>query len=217
MKIIAINGSPRRNWNTATLLQKALEGASTAGASTQLEHLYSLKDYKGCRSCFSCKLAGGASYGKCAVQDGLTPMLELARESDAVIIGSPIYCADVTSATRALLERMIFPVVPYSKERKSLLGKKIPIGLVFTMGAPAASSFYKEIFANIQNLMKNIYGPCSVMASFDTYQFDDYGKYESSLFDVAAKERVRKEQFPQDCRSAFEFGRKLAETAKTLQ
>jgi hypothetical protein len=39
MKIIAINGSPRKKWNTATLLEKALEGAASQGAVTDLVHL----------------------------------------------------------------------------------------------------------------------------------------------------------------------------------
>lgn len=42
MKIIAINGSPRKNANTATLLKNALEGASKNGAQTELIHLYDL-------------------------------------------------------------------------------------------------------------------------------------------------------------------------------
>ena len=49
MKVIAINGSPRRNWNTATLLEKTLEGAASEGAETELIHLYDL-DFKGCIS-----------------------------------------------------------------------------------------------------------------------------------------------------------------------
>jgi len=40
MKIIAINGSPRKNWNTATLLNKALEGAVSQGVETELINLY---------------------------------------------------------------------------------------------------------------------------------------------------------------------------------
>ena len=63
MKVIAINGSPRKKWNTAILLEKALEGAASQGADTELVHLYDL-DFKGCSSCFSCKLKGGKSYGK---------------------------------------------------------------------------------------------------------------------------------------------------------
>jgi len=46
VKVLAINGSPRKKWNTATLLEKALEGAASLSADTELVHLYDL-DYKG--------------------------------------------------------------------------------------------------------------------------------------------------------------------------
>jgi multimeric flavodoxin WrbA len=95
VKVLAINGSPRKKWNTATLLEKALEGAASLGADTELVHLYDL-DYKGCTSCFACKLKGGKSYGKCAMNDGLTPVLEKLADVDALLLGSP----SKTSPTR---------------------------------------------------------------------------------------------------------------------
>lgn len=54
MKVMAFNGSPRKKWNTATLLEEALKGAVSQGAETELIHLYELK-FKGCISCFECK------------------------------------------------------------------------------------------------------------------------------------------------------------------
>ena len=54
MKVIAVNGSPRKEWNTAAMLEKALAGAADQGAETELIHLYDLK-YTGCTSCFACK------------------------------------------------------------------------------------------------------------------------------------------------------------------
>ena len=78
MKVMAINGSPRKQGNTATLLNKALEVAKSHGAETEMVHLYDL-DYKGCRSCYACKLKGGKSYGKCAIRDSLTPVLDACR------------------------------------------------------------------------------------------------------------------------------------------
>ena len=83
MTYYAINGSPRKTHNTATILNKALEGVKAADpqAQTELIHLYS-HDFSGCVSCFECKRLGGKSYGKCAVRDGLTPILE--RLADAL-------------------------------------------------------------------------------------------------------------------------------------
>lgn len=75
MTIIGINGSPRKNWNTATLLTNALEGAASQGAVTELVHLYDL-DYKGCISCFACKNIDVPHNGRCALKDGLSPLLK---------------------------------------------------------------------------------------------------------------------------------------------
>jgi Multimeric flavodoxin WrbA len=60
MKFLAINGSPRKNKNTASLLGKIAEGAASTGAETELVHLVDL-NYRGCTSCFACKLVGGKS------------------------------------------------------------------------------------------------------------------------------------------------------------
>ena len=82
MKVTAINGSPRKSWNTATLLKKALKGAASQGAETELIHLYDLT-FTGCTSCFACKTKGGKSYGRCAVKDGLAPVLKKVGAADA--------------------------------------------------------------------------------------------------------------------------------------
>jgi multimeric flavodoxin WrbA len=89
MRAIAVNGSPKKNWNTASLLEHALAGAAKDGSETKLVHLYDL-DFKGCISCFACKKIGGKSYGRCAVSDGLTPLLKKALEADVLILGTPV-------------------------------------------------------------------------------------------------------------------------------
>ena len=109
MKIIAFNGSPRKEWNTATLLKKALEGASSQGAQTELIHLYDLK-YQGCISCFACKKKDGVSYGKCAVKDVLKPIFEKVETADAVIFGSPVYLGTITGADAVVYGAVDFPV-----------------------------------------------------------------------------------------------------------
>lgn len=109
-KVIAINGSPRKNANTATLLQKALEGAASAGAETEMIHLVDL-NYKGCISCFACKRKGTQYVNSCAMRDDLSPVLEKAMQSDGVILGSPIYLGDVTSLMRGFIERFGFIIL----------------------------------------------------------------------------------------------------------
>ena len=88
MKVLLLNGSPRKEWNTAQLLHEAERGARDAGAEIEWFDLYDL-DYKDCRSCFACKRIGNTTGGICAIRDGLRPVLESAAEADTVIIGSP--------------------------------------------------------------------------------------------------------------------------------
>jgi hypothetical protein len=57
MKTIILNGSPRKNWNTAQVLKSAQKGAESVGAETEYIDLYDLS-YTGCRSCMACKRKG---------------------------------------------------------------------------------------------------------------------------------------------------------------
>ena len=133
-KIYAINGSPRKNKNTATLLDKVLEGAKKADPDVLAERidLYSLK-YTGCRSCFACKRKDGASYGKCAVRDDLYDVLEKLRDADAVVFGSPIYYRTITGQLHAFYERFFFPYMQYKHGYPNLVQKKIHTACIYTM------------------------------------------------------------------------------------
>ena len=133
MKVMAFNGSPRKKWNTATLLANALKGAASQGAETELIHLYEL-NFKGCISCFACKTKGGKSYGRCAVKDDLTPILQRVEQADAIILGSPIYFGTVSGEMHSFMERLLFPFFTYTDPPQSLLPKKIPTGFIYTMG-----------------------------------------------------------------------------------
>jgi multimeric flavodoxin WrbA len=208
MRVIAINGSPRKKWNTATLLEEALEGAASEGAETELIHLYDL-NFKGCTSCFACKLKNGKSYGKCAMEDELTPVLAKLKDVDAVFLGSPIYLGNSTGEMRSFMERYIFPYLVYSSDIPSLYPKNIPVGFIYTMGIKEEYfdlfGLNKTIELN-ENFSARIFGYAESMYSTDTYQFDDYSKYVADRFDPVEKAKRRKEVFPQDCQKAFEMG-----------
>jgi multimeric flavodoxin WrbA len=211
MKILAINGSPRKQWNTATLLNNALEGAASQGAETELIHLYDL-NFKGCTSCFACKLKNGKSYGQCAYKDEITPVLERIKDLDALILGSPIYLGTVTGEMKMFMERLVYPYLVYDAERSSLFPKKIPVGLIYTTGADESRikdlSVDRHVALN-EMILGRIFGAAESLVVTDTYQFDDYSKYVTS-HDEKGKDRRRIEVFPQDCRKAFEMGMRFA-------
>jgi multimeric flavodoxin WrbA len=211
MKLIAFNGSPRKKWNTATLLEHALKGAKDNGAKTELIHLYDL-DYKGCTSCFACKRIGGKSYGHCAIKDDLLPVFEKVEAADAILIGSPIYYAITTGETRCFLERLMFQYSVYDQNHSTLFKRKIRTGFIYTAGAK--EEMVKEMGFNrnaqaTEMAMARIFGSCESMFVTDTLQFDDYSKYVSTLFDAEEKKRHREMQFPRDCKKAYELGVRL--------
>jgi multimeric flavodoxin WrbA len=211
MKVLAINGSARRTGNTATLLTKTLEGAAAEGAETELVHLYDL-NFKGCISCFACKRIGGKSYGKCAVKDALTPILEKIPQVDAIVLGSPIYFGNVTGEMRSFLERMVFPYLVYDKEHSMIFPKRLKNGWIYTMNVPESwlkTSGYEQLFKNNESLMVRAFGSSESLIVTDTFQFDDYSKYVSSMFDVEQKARRRLEVFPKDCDKAFQMGSRM--------
>ena len=211
MKVIALNGSPRKSWNTAILLKKALEGAASQGAETELINLYDL-NFKGCISCFECKRKNGISYGQCAVKDELMPVLKKAAEADSIVLGSPIYLGAVTGVMHAFLERLIFPYLTYSADHTSIFSHKIQTGFIYTLGAPEdrmkQMGFDQPSKIN-EWLLSLVFGASETLLVNDTYQFEDYSKYETSSINVSEKEKRRKEEFPKDCQKAFDMGVRL--------
>ncbi len=208
MKVIAVNGSPRKKWNTAAMLEKAIEGAASQGAEARLIHLYDL-EYRGCISCFACKTKGGKSYGKCAVRDDLTPVYSEIKGADAIILGSPIYLGDVTGEMRSFMERLLYPYLVYSESCQTLFPRKLRTGLIYTMNVPeeVAQAFgYDRMFEAVEGYMKRIFGNAESIMSYDTVQFEDYSKVVADLFDGDKKKERRAEVFPQDCRKAYEMG-----------
>lgn len=211
MKILAINGSPRKKWNTATLLQKALDGAASRGAETEIHHLYDLS-FKGCISCFACKTRDGKSYGRCAVNDELTPIYKKVEEVDALILGSPIYFGAGTGEMKSFMERLLFPYMTYTDPPGTLFPRKIRVGLIFTFGATEelVKQFGMDKYISTNELMfQMVLGRPETLCSYDTYQFDDYSKVFAPRWDEEQKAKRRAEVFPVDCRHAFEMGQRL--------
>ena len=210
MKVVAVNGSPRANHNTAELLDSATEGAKSQGAEVERFDLYKL-DYKGCRGCFACKRKGGKSLHKCAIKDGLTPILEAIAEADALVVGSPIYFSDITGETRSFLERLLFQYLPYDPEVEghTYFPRELKVGIIYTMGYPQDP--IDERLAPMERFLGQVFR--TQVRSFKSqgcYPFaDGWEKYECSpmMADMLA---AHEENFDAQRQAAFEFGAALA-------
>lgn len=210
-KVIILNCSPRRNSNTASLLKEAAKGAQEVGAQIEYYNLIDIQ-FKGCVSCFACKIKGSTTNGLCAYKDELRPILENIMTADAVIIGSPIYYSYPTGMFRNLLERMLFAAGTYMIGEETTLKRTIPVGLIYTMNVTedgAKLYNYHELMAPNEEYLKYIYGYAESLWVYDTYQFSDYSKYNCDMFDEPHKAEVRAHQFPVDMQRAYELGKKL--------
>ncbi len=211
MKLIAINGSPRKNWNTDTLLKELIKGAEENNAETERIYLNDL-NYKGCISCMGCKLKNGKNIGRCNLKDDLTDVLDKIHEADALVIGSPIYWYDVTGMTRNFIERLLFQYLNYDEFSKPLSTPK-KTAMIYAMNAP--EEIHKEqklddlVFNKYETLMKQYFKECTTLYATQTLLVKDYTKYHLAGFDAEMIQEIHETLFPEICKQAYELGKKL--------
>jgi len=147
------------------------------------------------------------------MKDDLSGVLEKVLESDVLFLGSPIYFGNVTGLMRSFLERLLFSNLSYNEGHRSVYPGKLTSGFIYTMNVPKEflqRVNYEALFEQTKNSLQLLNGTSEFMISADTYQFDDYSKYEASMFDEKHKSQVKAEQFPLDCQKAFDMGARLA-------
>jgi len=102
MKVVAFNGSPRRDGNTAILIQHLFSELDKQGIDTHLVQL-SEKEIHGCIACYKCMENKDR---RCAVnRDAANEYIEKMLGADGIILGSPVYFQDVTPEMKALIDR----------------------------------------------------------------------------------------------------------------
>ena len=206
MKVIVLNGSPRKVWMTAQLLKEAQKGAESVGAEVEYFDLFDLK-FTGCRSCLACKLKGATEPWKCAWKDELTPILEKVLASDRIITGSPIYFGEPTATFRAFMERAVFPALSYN-DYSSVFTGRVDVDVFLTMNAP--QQYYDNSYASkMQEYFtpfRFLNGQTRIFPVCDTLQVKDYSKYEMSGFSEEHKKSVYETEFPKALELAFKVG-----------
>lgn len=226
MKALFINGSPRKNWTTFKMIDQAMKGAADAGADAELIHLYDY-DFKGCRSCFACKLKNAKTNGVCAIKDCLRPILEKAHDADVLVIGSPIYFGRPSGVVHSFMERLLYPVLasnPKKDEKTgeykmSLLGKRIPNAVIYTMGATEKDFYnlnYPIKLEEDRKFLELLYGETEMLCTHDAYQYADYSKIDILEGIEERRAKQRGEVFPKDLEASYELGKRLVEKARSV-
>jgi multimeric flavodoxin WrbA len=142
-KALILIGSPRKKGSTAILAAEAERGLRERGVETTTLFLNDLK-MKGCQACYWCKKNDVAD---CAVKDDMQKVHQLMKESDGLIIASPIYFAGVTAQTKAWLDRL-FPYIGMNLSPKMPEGKMV--SFIFTQNQPDSRLFVTPIATFIQ-------------------------------------------------------------------
>ena len=208
-KIIIIDGGPRKNFNTAQMLQIFAEGASAVSEQIEVKtvRLYGM-DYKGCMSCMACKIKGKAS-NVCKYKDALTPILEEIAHSDGLVMGSPIYFGDITGQMRTFLERLAFPWLSYN-DYSMTAPKRMPVVLMETMnGTPERNN--SQGYGSMEYSISAALGEPEHLIAYNTYQVKNYDRYELAGFSEEAKRQWRDEHWEKDLQKAYDAGRQMAE------
>ena len=105
MKVLAFNGSPRKDGNTSILIDRIFIELNREGIDTELVHL-SHKNIHGCIACYKCMENKDQ---RCAVNDdSVNEYIEKMTQAHGVILGSPVYFMDVTPEMKALMDRVGF-------------------------------------------------------------------------------------------------------------
>ena len=206
-KIMIIDGGPRKNMNTAVMLEKFAEGAREAGAEVKIVRLYGI-DYKGCMSCMACKIKDRAS-NVCKFKDALTPVLDEIAQADGLVLGSPIYFGDVTGQMRTFLERLAFPWLSYN-DYSLTAPKRMPVMLIETMnGTPERNN--SQGYGSMEPCIAAALGEPERLIAYNTYHVKSYDRFEHAGFSEEAKRQWRDEHWEQDQQRAFEAGKRMAE------
>lgn len=208
-RVMIIDGGPRKNFNTASMLQKFAEGVMSVSDQIEVKtvRLYGL-NYKGCMSCMACKIKDKAS-NVCKFKDELTPILEDIAQADGLVLGSPIYFGDVTGQMRTFLERLAFPWLSYN-DYSLTAPNRMPVVLIETMnGAPERNN--SQGYGSMEYCIKIALGEPEHLIAYNTYQVKNYDRYELASFSEETKRQWRDEHWAQDLQNAFDAGKRMAE------
>jgi multimeric flavodoxin WrbA len=124
MKVVALNGSPRKDGNTYLLLNIALEEIRAEGIETSLIQMASDRPIQGCVACYKCMKQKNM---KCAIDtDPFNEYFREISEAEGILLGSPVYFSDITAGMKGLIERCGL----VSRANGNILRRKLGAGVI---------------------------------------------------------------------------------------
>lgn len=141
MKIIGLIASPRKEGNTAWIVNKILEGAKEQGAETQSFNFSDL-DIKPCRGCWGCHKGDQG----CVIKDDMQKLNDAIDHANVIVFGSPIYMMQMSAQAKIFIDRMFARFSPrYSPHFKEENAAEKKLILTFNQGNPDSDLFQSYI------------------------------------------------------------------------
>lgn len=212
MKIVAVNGGPRKGKNTDQMLDAFIQGVREANPEAEVE-VIRLYDhvFSGCRSCFACQLEKNRGDLQCWIKDDMTQLLKDTYHADGIVFASPIYYMNVSAQLRLFWERLQYPG-PSSRT--------VPTALIYTMNAneEQMEKFMKApLDINAMYLNACFHVEPEVINSCNTFQYNDNERFHEGFRAPAkAKWQHHEEQFETDLENAREAGKRMVEKIKEV-
>jgi multimeric flavodoxin WrbA len=146
MKILALQGSPRVQGNTQTVLDMVLAGAKEAGAKVELVQLIRLKNLRGCLECCECQ--NDKNSPACPVKDDLQKVVEKALKADLLLLATPVFCWSLAWPLKAALDRFFctFKFSAVGKFKSLLEGRKCAAVITAGGGKESGADLVTEVF-----------------------------------------------------------------------
>jgi multimeric flavodoxin WrbA len=168
MKVLAVLGSPRSQGNSATLAREVLAGLEAAGAEVRVYELNRL-EFQGCQGCGACKAEAEA----CVLEDGFTPIYAALRETDVLLLASPVYFGDLSGQMKCFFDRLYALANPDFTSRLSP-GKRAVV--ILTQGAPPEEMF-ADIFPRYERWLKHFgFGPIYLLRGLGLSEAGEAGR-----------------------------------------
>ena len=135
-KVVAFIGSARKKGNIDTIVDEMLKGVKEKKGDVKKFYLNDM-NIKGCQGCLYCR-----KVHDCAIKDDMQEIYEEIKKADYVIIGSPVYICQVSSQTKALLDRL-YPLTEIDKAKHTPRFGKKKLIMVYSQAAPFPFLFRK--------------------------------------------------------------------------
>jgi multimeric flavodoxin WrbA len=134
VKVVAFNGSPRKDGNTAILIRRVLQVLKEEGIKTELIQLagQQIRGCNACRTCYSTKNK------RCVIEDdNVNVYIQKMIKADGIILGSPVYFSMMTSELKALMDRAFY----VARANKDMFKRKVGAAVVAVRRAGGIPTF----------------------------------------------------------------------------